>query len=172
MSLQRKLTGIGLTLCLILTFSVASFAQEGRAPQQQDNGAPQRPFEGRGKRHGGGKRGPGAVMRLMRQLDLSDAQQQQIRAIQERFEASIKPQREEMHRLRESNQGQPNADTIARIEALHTEMGRAIRATHEEMLAVLTPEQRTQLEQLIRERKARHGERRGRRQEMPDNNDQ
>lgn len=171
MSLQRKLTGVGLALGLILTFSVAAFAQDS-APQQQDNNAQQGPFEGRGKRHRGGKRGPGGGMRLMKQLNLSDAQQQQIRAIQERFEASIKPQREEMRRLRESNQGQPNADTIARVEALHDEMGRSHKAAHEEMLTVLTLEQRTQLEQLAKERKARHEERRGRRPDMPNNNDQ
>lgn len=171
MSLHRKLTEIGLTLGLILTFSVAAFAQD--SAQQQDNNAQQGSFEGRGKRHGGGKRGAGRMMRLMKQLNLSDAQQQQIRAIQERFEISFKPQREEMRRLRESGQqDQPSADTVARIEALHTEMGRAMRATHEEMLGVLTQEQRTQLEQLIRERKDRRGERRGgRRSDMPDDND-
>jgi Spy/CpxP family protein refolding chaperone len=174
MSLQRKLTGIGLTLGLALTFNVAAFAQEGA--QQQDNGAQQQgPFGGRGGKRrgggGGGRRGPGAMMRLMKQLNLSDAQQQQIHAIQERLQASVKPQREEMRRLRESSQGQPSADTVARIETLHTEMGRTMRATHEEILAVLTPEQRTQLEQLVRERKARHDERRSRRQDMPDDND-
>ena len=173
MSLQRKLTGIGLTLGLILSFSVAAFAQDG-ASQQQENGAQQQgPFEGRGgRRRGEGKRGPGGVMRLMKQLNLSDAQQQQIRAIHERLQASVKPQRQEMRRLRESSQGEPNADTIARIEALHTEMGRAMRATHEEILAVLTQEQRTQLEQLVRDRKARHAERRGRRSDMMDDDDQ
>jgi Spy/CpxP family protein refolding chaperone len=174
MSLQRKLTGIGLTLGLVLTFGVAAFAQDG-ASQQQDNGAQQQgPFGGRGGKRrggGGGRRGPGAMMRLMKQLNLSDAQQQQIHAIHERLQANVKPQREEMRRLRESSQGQPSADTVARIEALHTEMGRAMRATHEEILAVLTQEQRTQLEQLVRERKARHEERRGRRQDMPDDND-
>lgn len=168
MSLQRKLTGVGLTLGLILTFSVAAFAQGSAQEQQQDNGAPQRPFDGRGKRRGG----KGGMMRLMRELNLSDAQQQQIRAIHDRLEASIKPQREEMRRLRGSNQDQPDANTIARIEALHTEMGRVMRASHEEVLVVLTPEQRAQLEQLKNERKARRGERRGgRRPDMPDNND-
>jgi Spy/CpxP family protein refolding chaperone len=170
MSLQRKLTGLSLTLGLFLTFSVAAFAQGG-AMQQQDDNAQQGAFEGRGKRRGGGRRGPGGGMRLMRQLDLSDAQQEQIRAIQERFEMNFKPQRQEMRRLRQSSQGQPDANTIARLDALHAEMQRSRRAVHEEMLAVLTAAQRTQLEQMIRERKARHGERRGRRPEMPDEND-
>jgi Spy/CpxP family protein refolding chaperone len=104
----------------------------------------------------------------MSQLNLTDAQRQQLRAIQDRFEASTQAQREEMRRLRETTQGQPSADTQARFQALRAEIRQAMRGQHEEMLKVLTEEQRTQLEQTMRERKARRGERRGGRQMNPE----
>jgi periplasmic protein CpxP/Spy len=172
MSLRNKLTGASLTLGLIFTFSAVSFAQQ---PVPQDNGQPQREGRmGRRRPEGPGKRGHGGVLRLMGQLNLTDAQQQQLRAIQERFETSTKTQREELRKLDESNQGGvPSADTQARFQALRAEMNKAMKATREEMLTVLTPDQRTQFEQLVKERKARHEEMRGRRpNQQNDDNDQ
>jgi len=158
-------------LGFIFTASAAAFAQQPGTSSPQDNGQQQRP-ERWGKRHGMGKRGPGGIGRLASQLNLTETQRQQLRAIEERFEASTKAQREEMRRLRESTQGEPSADTQARFQALRGELDQARRAQHQEMLSVLTAEQRTQLEQLIKERKARHGERRGRRMEQQNNQDQ
>jgi Spy/CpxP family protein refolding chaperone len=172
MSLRKKLTGASLTLGLIFTFSAASFAQQ---PVPQDNGQQQREDRrARRRPEGPGKRGPGGVMRLMSQLNLTDAQQQQLRAIQERFEASTRTQREELRKLHDSNQdGTPSADTQARMQALSAEIIKAMKTTREEMLTVLTPDQRTQFEQLVKERKARHQEMRGRRpNQQNDDNDQ
>ncbi len=171
MSLRRKLTLTSLTLGLIFALSAVAFAQRP-APVTQDNGQQQ---EGqgrwRGSRPGMGKRGPGGVLRLIGQLNLTDAQRQQLRAIDERFESSIKSQREEMRRLYESSQGSWSADTEARMQALRGEMGQAMRGMRQEMLNILTEEQRTQLEQLVKERKARHQERRGRGMNQQNNDD-
>ncbi len=175
MSLRRKLIGISMTIGLIFALSAVAFAQQPTlAPQ--DNGQQQ---EGQGRRRGGGvgrrsmgKKGHGGMQRLMNQLNLTDAQQQQLRAIQDRFEASTKTQREEMRRLRESTQGEPSAETQARFQALRAEIGQAMKGQRQEMLNLLTPEQRTQLEQLVQERKARQGERRGRRMDQQNDDDQ
>jgi protein CpxP len=173
MSLRRKLTGAGLTLGLVFTASIAAFAQQPTTAPQ-DNGQQQERGERRGGRQDGmGKRGPGGFGRLASQLNLTEAQRQQLRAIEDRYEASTKTQREEMRRLHESTQGaEPSADTQARFQALRAELGQARRAQHQEMLNILTAEQRTQLEQLMKERKDRHEERRGRRmdQQNDDNN--
>jgi protein CpxP len=169
MSLRRKLTGASLMLGLVFTFSAAAFAQQPGTSSPQDNGQQRR--EQWGGRHGMGKRGPGGIGRLASQLNLTDAQRQQLRAIEERFDASTKAQREEMRRLHESTQGEPSADTQARFQALRAELGQARKAQHQEMLNVLTAEQRTQLEQMVKERKERHGEKRGRRMEQQDNDD-
>ena len=153
-----------MTIGLVFALSAVAFAQQP-IPAPQDNGQQQQQGPGRrrgGGRHGMGKRGPGGMQRLINQLNLTDAQQQQLRAIGERFEASTKTQREEMRRLQESAQGAPSADTQARFQALRAEIGQAMRGQRQEMLSLLTPEQRTQLEQLVQERKARHQEKRGR----------
>ena len=171
MSLRRILTGAGLSLGLVLTFSAATLAQQQQQPAQQDG--TQKQWEGRGRHRGMGKRGHGGAMRLFSKLNLSDAQQQQLRAIEERYEANIRPQREEMRRLHENNnQGELSPDAQARAQQLRTEMRQGMKGMREEMLAVLTPEQRTQLEQLMKERKARHEERRGRRMDQQNNDDQ
>ena len=161
-------------LGLIFVFSAAVSAQQ--QPTQGDNGQPQQPqWERRGgpRRHGMGKGGRGGGLRLMSQLNLTEAQQQQMRAIEDRYRASTTTQREELRRLHESARGaEPSAETQARFQALRAELGQAMKSQHQEMLGVLNAEQRTQLEQLIRERKARHEERRGRRMERQNNDDQ
>ena len=159
-------------LGLVFTFSAVALAQQPTTAPQDNGQGQQERWERKDGRHGMGKRGRGGIERLVSQLNLTEAQQQQLRAIEDRFKASTKAQREEMHRLRESAQGeQLSADMEARFQALRAEVGQAMRAQHQELLNVLTPEQRTQLEQLIRERKARRGERRARRMERQDNDD-
>jgi Spy/CpxP family protein refolding chaperone len=170
MSLRKKITGAGLSLGLIFALSTVAFAQQ---PTQQDNGqqqqqGPGRRGWGRGERSGMGKRDRGGMRRILGQLNLSDAQRQQLRAIEDRFESSTKTQREEMRRLHESTQGEPSADTQARIQALRAELDQAMRVMHQEVLNILTQEQRTQLEQIKKDRKARHEERRGMNQQNDD----
>lgn len=160
MSLRRKLTLTSLTLGLIFALSAVAFAQQPM-PAPQDNGQQQGAGRKGGGRHGMGKRGHGGMLRLMSQLNLTDAQRQQLRAIEERFESSTKTQREELRRLHEGAQGSLSADAEARMQVLRGEMGQAMKGMRQEMVGVLTEEQRTQLEQLAKERKARHRERRG-----------
>jgi Spy/CpxP family protein refolding chaperone len=176
MSLRRIFTGSGLALGLAFTFSAGALAQQPSVTNPQDNG--QRQERGERRRggdgpHGMGKRGGGGMQRLMSQLNLTDAQRRQIRAIQDRFEASTKVQREELRRLRESTQGEPSADARSRFQILREEISQAMKSQHQEILNVLTSEQRARLEELIKERQARHEERRGRRMDQQnDDNDQ
>jgi Spy/CpxP family protein refolding chaperone len=171
MSLRRILTGASLMLGLVFTTSAVSFGQQP-TPFPQDNAQQQQRHERRGgRRQGMGKRGHGGIKRLMSQLNLTEAQEQQMRAIQERYAASTKTQREEMRRLRESAQGEPSAETQARFQALRAELNQTRRSQHEEVLNVLTTEQRAELEQLLRERKAWRGEGRGRRMNQQNNDD-
>jgi Spy/CpxP family protein refolding chaperone len=168
MSLLRKLTGIGLTLGLVLAFSAIAFAQQPTTQAPQEGLQQQERMERRGKHRGMGKKGD-RILRLMEQLNLTEAQQQQLRAIEERFAANSKPRREELRRLHESNpSGTLSAEAEARLQALRAEMRQAMRSRHEEMLAILSPEQRAQLEQLVQERKARRRERRGLRMDRQD----
>lgn len=168
MSLQRKLTGAGLTLGLIFTFSAVAFAQQ----QQQQSSAQgvtqeqrgERPPMGPRGRRRGGPDGELGMMRVFRELNLTDAQKEQMRGIGEKYRTSIQPQREELRQLREQfEQGAAAPDATTKAQNLIAQLRASGKAMRNEMLTVLTPEQRTQLEQIEKERKARREEMRQRR---------
>lgn len=111
--------------------------------------------------------------RGMRELNLTEAQRLQQRAIVERHLESIKAQREELFKLREKRaQGTFTTDDEARAEALRQEIHNSMQGAHSEIEGILTPEQRTKLEQFKAERKARHDEMLKRRQERRENTPQ
>jgi protein CpxP len=153
---------VGLALGLVITFGAAAFAQQpqgGDAQQQQRQ-------QGREGRRRGGPGGEGSgMMRGLRELNLSDAQQQQARAIFDRFNTSTKPQREQLMQLREQFEaGNAPADAQERVKALREQIHESAKAMNTELLGILTPEQRTKFEQMQKERKARRDEMRQRKE--------
>jgi periplasmic protein CpxP/Spy len=96
----------------------------------------------------------------MRELNLSDAQREQIHAITQRRLEATKTQREELLKLREKRiAGTFAAEDGARAKALREEIRTAMDGIRGETEAVLTAEQKARLEQLKTERKAKHEER-------------
>lgn len=172
MSFSNKLTTACLTLGLTMAFGTLALAQTTQPAPPPGSGTAQGEGRGMGKhqRHKGeghkgkGREGMGGL-RLMRELDLTDAQKQQARVIKERYAASTKPQREELRQLHEQKkQGTLPADAKTKAEALRAQLAEANKQMHNEMLAILTPEQRAKFETLEKERKSKHREhRRGRR---------
>ncbi len=166
MSLYGKLKGVCLGLVIALACGTgAAFAQQTATPQQQDG---QMRREGRRGERGGKRteRHMSGMMRLLRELNLTDAQDLQVRAALERFAESTRPQREafrQLHEQGDEQQGAPSAETRERARQLRVEMREATQRTRADILAILTPEQRTKFEQMEQERKARHEEWRGRR---------
>jgi protein CpxP len=168
MSFSNKLTTAGLTLGLAMAFGTLAFAQttpqprpdSGASQQQQRRGGER----GMGKRHG--RMGEGrenhegmGALRLMRELELTDAQKQQARAIMERYAASTKTQREEMRGLREQKeQGTLTADAKAKAKAARMQLTESNKNMHNELLAILTPEQRAKFEKIEKERKSERRE--------------
>lgn len=171
MSFSNKLTTAGLSLGLTLAFGTLALAQT-TPPPSPGSGTAQGEGRGMGKhqRHKGeghkgkGREGMGGL-RLMRELDLTDAQKQQARVIKERYAASTKTQREELRQLHEQKkQGTLPADAKTKAEALRTQLTESNKNMRSELFAILTPEQRTKFETLEKERKNEHREhRRGRR---------
>jgi periplasmic protein CpxP/Spy len=166
MSLRNRLTGAGLTLGLLVTFSLPVLAQSTTTTQEEGS---QQQTERTGKkrwhRREHGMRGGG--MRMFRELDLSDAQKQQASAIFERYKESTKAQREEMRQLHQQKRtatGAVDTQAQARAEALRTELRETHKRMQDELLTILTPDQRAKWEQIKAERKARHEEKRARRQ--------
>ncbi|HEV2704328.1 MAG TPA: periplasmic heavy metal sensor [Pyrinomonadaceae bacterium] len=125
--------------------------------------------EGRGSRRGGrhgGHFGGG----LFRGVDLTEEQQARVKQIHQSYGERIKPIREQLHakrqELRQASEGTTFNEALATqklTESASLEarlMGEQFRL-RQELLAVLTPEQRAQLEARREQFKARRGARRG-----------
>ena len=132
----------------------------------------------RGESIEGRRMGRGEGMgHLLRELNLSEAQRQQSRAIMQRRLEGSKSQREELFKLREKRiAGTFSAEDEARARTLHQEIRTSMQGVREEMAGVLTAEQKSKLEELKQERKTRMEqrmkERQERRQERLDNKPQ
>ena len=137
--------------------------QEGPRADAPRHGEGMRRGERGGRRHGKRfGRGHRGGMRGLRELNLTDAQKQQIRAIHERSRDANKAERDELRTLMQSRR--QGGELTPEQQARAKELMQALRATHDaqrnEVLATLTPEQRAQIERAKSERKERRGERR------------
>ncbi|MCA1849734.1 MAG: Spy/CpxP family protein refolding chaperone [Acidobacteria bacterium] len=154
--MKNKLIRTGLALGLFASIAASTAFAQQQTPEAQTR------MERRGGRHGRVHGHGKGAMRFLSRLNLTDAQKQQISALRERFAQSTRAQRDELRQLFEQRrQGTLSAEQEARARALHTELGEASKLMHNEVLAVLTPEQRAQLEQLKQEHKSRRERRRG-----------
>jgi hypothetical protein len=96
---------------------------------------------------------------------LSDAQKEQIRGISETFKTSTQTQREELRSLgMKKRDGIITTDEQARFKEIRTQIKASGEQMRNQVLAVLTAEQRTRLEQMKEEMKRRKMERRQNRQ--------
>jgi protein CpxP len=147
----------GLTLAVAVgAFGTMASAQD--TPQKDQTQKQEKP-EGRRGMHKMGEFGQGGEHRGgmfgLRSLDLTDAQKQQIKAIME----TNRPDQATMDEMRTLSQakrdGSITADQQARLTQLRTDMRTHRELVHQQVLAILTPEQKQQLEQKQQEMKAR-----------------
>jgi protein CpxP len=125
-----------------------------------------------------GRRGDHKGMRGMRDggffrgLNLTDDQKAKMKTIRESFAQSNKPLREQLHakrqELRQASEGGTFNEALATqkltdMASLEAKLMGERFKLHQEMLSVLTAEQKAQLDQAKAQREARRGERRGRR---------
>lgn len=171
----------------IQTFAVASlaaialaaplaFAQDGANDKGKDKGA-RAEWGGRGGHRGGGHRGGGGHFggRMFRGIDLTDDQKARLQQIHQGFGERTKALREQLHakraEVRQASEGTTFNESLATQKLTESAtlqaklMGEEFKL-RQESLSVLTPEQKTQLEQRRAERKAGRGERRGRGEQM------
>jgi periplasmic protein CpxP/Spy len=113
-------------------------------------------------RHGGQHFGE----RMAEKLNLTDAQQQQIRELNKSFRESNKAFFENTRETRKQLRAAKEAGDTAKVESLkpsleaqRTQMKQLHDAQQQRILAVLTPQQRTQWEALKAERQKRRAER-------------
>jgi Spy/CpxP family protein refolding chaperone len=170
MSLKNKiLTAASLTLA-VGAFSTFTSAQTGSDTTTDSNIQKQerRERRGFGKRGGfdkgmrGDKRGGGKFgMRGLRGIELTDAQKEQVRTIMESNRTANQATFEEFRTLRQAKRGGTlDATQQARLETLKVQMKQNAETTQAQVLAVLTPEQRTRLEQRKQEMQEKREQRR------------
>ena len=166
MSLKNKLYSILTVAIAVVAFSTFTLAQDEKAttpaPDKEKAG---KHFKGEGRefgRHEGRGEGfghrHGGMMRMMHELNLTEEQKTQIHSIMD----ANKPDqatRDEMHTLFEAKRsGTLTAEQQTRLDALKEQAGAKMKSVHEQILNVLTAEQKTQLEQKKTEMKQRREE--------------
>jgi len=160
LAIATGLTAIALAGSIVVAQSVQS--------DQNQNKGPRREWRGRG--HGGHGEGFGGMMggRLFSQLNLTDDQKAKIKQIHQTFAASNKPLRQELRTKRQELRQTSEGGTFNEAQATQklTEMA-SLQAKlmgerfklHQEVLSVLTAEQKVQLEQAKTQFKTRRANR-------------
>ncbi len=171
MSFKRKLIStvtLALAVGTFSTFAAAQDSSTSTTPQDSMNTNTRPAREGYGRRKFG-KEGRGdhgdMMMGELHQLNLTDAQKTQIKTLMETNRASNQGTFQEMRGLMmKKRDGSITAEEQTRLDALKTQSKAAADQTHNSILAILTPEQQTQLAQLKEQRKQQMMEHRQMRQ--------
>lgn len=172
MSLKRKIISAVTSAFAIIAFTTFISAQETNTDTQKDT-TQKREWRGKkdGKRDGmrrGFRGGRGGGM--LRGIELTDAQKEQVRTIMESKKEGFQATREEFRTLKQAKRdGSITAEQQTRLDALKTQMKADAKQTHEQIMAILTPEQRDQIEKRKAEMKQRREEFRQKRQERQQN---
>lgn len=168
MSLKQKFVSAITLAFAMIALTVFVSAQDKTTTPSTDSTERQNKQERRGRGFGRGEggrhhghRGPGKMLRGLHQLDLSDAQKEQVRTIMESKRAGFQQNREQLRELgRAKHEGTITAEQQARFDELRAQMKQNAEAVHAQVLGILTAEQRTKLEQLKAEMDKRREERR------------
>lgn len=169
MSLRNKLIGVGMAAALLSAVSITAVAQQPQQGPSTDRGPRAERLGRRGDREGGRMRGREMGAHLIRGLDLTDAQKEQLRAAANQNREATQTQREALRQLAEKRrQGSLTAAEEARVQALRDEIQASMQSRHATLLSILTAEQKAKLESLREERKEHRQEMRERHREKGD----
>jgi protein CpxP len=156
-----------LALAIAVPFAIAQSKDAGG--QRQRHGE----MREQGRRGGGFGRMGRMGGPAFRNLDLTDAQKAQMKSIRESHRQSVQPLMEQIRAKRQeirqaSADGTFNeavaAQKLSEIAPLEAKLMGERTKLHQEMLSVLTAEQKAKLEQQREQRKSRWAERRGNKQ--------
>jgi periplasmic protein CpxP/Spy len=143
----------------VVAFSSFAYAQDAKPTDNQDSTKLEKSVGKRGQKHG--RHGKNATMRGLKELNLSDAQKVQVKSLKERNKVQFQPQREEMKTLASKKRdGIITADEEIRLKELKGQMKANGQKSREEVMAILTPEQKSRFEQMKADRRGKMKERR------------
>jgi P pilus assembly/Cpx signaling pathway, periplasmic inhibitor/zinc-resistance associated protein len=166
MSLKKKiLTGFCSAFAVAALSSFAAAQETPNTVPQEKSKKMERKAGKFGKR-GFGRRGGNFGMHEMRGLNLTEEQKTQIRSIIEANRASsVQIDRNEMRQIMEAKRsGTITAEQEARLKSFHEQRRAEAERVREQIMAILTPEQKAQLEKRKQEREQRREQFRQRRQ--------
>jgi Spy/CpxP family protein refolding chaperone len=159
-----KVLAIASLSAVVLAASIA-VAQSVKTDTQGDKGG-RRGWHGEGMKRGDHRGGDA----LFNRLNLTDDQKAKLKQIRESFATTNKPLFEQLRakrqELRQANEGGTFNEALAtqkltEMAGLEAKMMGARFQLHQEMLTVLTADQKTQLDQMKTQFKDRRGGRRG-----------
>ncbi|MBA2333672.1 MAG: Spy/CpxP family protein refolding chaperone [Acidobacteriota bacterium] len=167
MSLKNKFFSVITLSVAVVAYSTFASAQDSTTTNSSDSVERQekRERKGLGKRgeHGKGMRGGrhGGIMRGVRGLDLTDAQKEQLRVIHENNKPN-EAVRQELQAIRQAKRdgGTITAEQKDRLKALRLQSREKAAQIHQQVLAILTSEQRQQLETRKEQMRKKREERR------------
>lgn len=117
---------------------------------------------GSGKGFGHGHHRAMMAAHLAKKLNLTDAQKEQWKALNKSFREdnrgfldSVRQTHLDLRAAKQAGDEAKVAELKAVAQSQHAQMKQLRQAQHEKFLSILTPDQRTQLEQLKAERQAR-----------------
>lgn len=159
MSLKNKFISIlGLTVG-IAALSVVGFAQDNQATPKADKAEKhmKRGHDGE-RKFGHGMRG-GGMMRGLHGITLTDTQKEQIRVIREsnKPDAALMQEIKAIHEAKRSGTAL-TVEQTERMKAIREQMKANHKLVREQVMAILTPEQKAQIEAKKAERKLRREE--------------
>ncbi len=166
LGLATVLTGTAVAGSIVVAQSVTS------NPTTQEQGQQKGEWR-RGGRGGNRNQGFRAMRgnRLFSKLNLTEDQKVKVKQIHQNFAERNKPLREQLHAKRQELQQARQGDTfneslatqkLTEMSALQAKLMGERFKLHQEMLTILTPEQKTQLEQAKAQFKMRRGNKPGR----------
>ena len=183
MSLKQKFISTATLAIAVGAFGTFVSAQETPATDTLNPNAERMERGGRGydkgRGMGGGKHGGGdrMMMHSLGKLNLTEAQKTQIKTFFENNRTQNQPQIEEFRGLAmKKRDGIITADEQVRLRELKTQVKASNAQMQNSISAILTPEQRTQLEAIKEEKREQMKERRQNRrnqtnQPLPPNSD-
>lgn len=164
MKISRIATGLALACLMSFTMATATFAGHGKGGGQGNGG-------GRGNGDGKGKE---MIEKIVKKLELTQDQQARIKAIREQFKttnatliADVKALHEQAQVARKAGDKERAQEIRSQAQPKMEQLKAAREQMMQQILAVLTPDQRAKLEKMRDARKdkreGRKGERKGHR---------
>jgi Spy/CpxP family protein refolding chaperone len=153
MFIHSKFAAVSLTIPLIIFGGTAL----GQQPQQNNNVGTGQPNP-QTRRMMMRRRGMRGAAHAFQQLNLTDQQKQQLRSIIQTQFQTTQAQRQELRQLAQKRRtGTLTAEETTRATELRQQLRQSRQAVRSQMIATLTPEQKTQLETMIKTRRENRG---------------